>query len=149
LEEVVMAVPPKPPSKRRRRNVPKTYGAATPITAPASNFSDPRTLDIDNPHPMVERMWTALQTSAESRFYSEADWMRARFELLYANTLLTSDEPISGAAWATVQHGLNAMLISPAEKRRCAIELRPPVPDTDEIVAVSMMSGYRDKLKPV
>jgi hypothetical protein len=145
-EELDMPVPPKPPSKRRRRNVPKTYGAATPTIGQAAG-PDPRTLDIDNPHPMVERMWTALQTSAEARFYSEADWERARFELLYANKLLTSDEPITGAAWATVQHGLSAMLISPAEKRRAGIELKPPVVDPDEIAAVSMMSGYRDKLR--
>jgi hypothetical protein len=143
-----MAVPPKPASKRRRRNVPKSYGAATPITAPAAAHQD-RVLGFDDPHPMVERMWEALQTSAEARFYSAADWERARLELWHANALLTSDQPITANAWGAVQHGLTALLISPAEKRRCAIELKPPVPDTDEIAAVSMMSRYQGKLKPV
>jgi len=30
-------VPPKPASKRRRRNVPASYGAAEPVTAPAAS----------------------------------------------------------------------------------------------------------------
>ena len=41
------------------------------------------------------------------------------------------------------------MLISPAEKRRCAIEVKPLGPDPDEDAAVSMMSGYRQKLQSV
>jgi hypothetical protein len=65
---------------------------------------------------------TGVQTSAEARFYSEADWARLRLELWNANELLSSGKPITGNAWATVQHGLNAMLISPAEKRRCVVE---------------------------
>ena len=138
---------PKPPSKRRRRTPPVSYGGAQPITAPAASVHD-RELGFDVPvHPLVAGLWTALQTSAESRFYSAADWERARFELWYANALLTSGKPIPGNAWAAVQHGLSALLISPAEKRRCAIELKPPVADSDEIAAVSMMSKYRDKLK--
>jgi hypothetical protein len=140
---------PAPKPQRRRRNVPKSYGAAEPITAPAAPHHD-RELGIDNPHQLVTGLWTALQTSAESRFYSAADWERARFELWHANALLTSGKPIPGNAWAAVQHGLNAMLVSPAEKRRCAIELKPPGPDDpDEIAAVSMMSTYKSKLKPV
>jgi hypothetical protein len=138
---------PKPPSKRRRANPPASYGAATPITVPAASVQD-RELGFDNPHPMVTRMWDALQTSAEARFFSVADWERARFELLYANSLLTSGKPIPGNAWAQVQHGLGDLLVSPAAKRRIGIELRPATPDRDEIAAVSMLGTYRDKLKP-
>ena len=91
-------------------------------------------------------MWAALQISAESRFYSDADWQRVRLELFYANGLLTSDQPISGNMWAAVQHGLNELLISPAAKRRAAIEVRPVGPDADQDAAISMMSKYRSKL---
>ena len=137
---------PKPPSKRRRRTPPVSYGGAQPITAPAAG-THLRELGFDVPvHPLIASMWAALQTSAEAQFYSAADWQRARLELWHANALLTSGKPIGANSWAMVQHGLNAMLISPAEKRRVAIELKPPVPDTDEIAAVSMMSKYRDKL---
>ena len=140
---------PKPASKRRRANTPKSYGAAEPITAPAAPVQERRELGIENPHQLIERMWTALQTSAESRFFSEADWVRARMELWNANAAMTSGKPIPGNVRAQVQHGLSDMLVSPAAKRRCAIELKPPVPDLDEIAAVSMMGTYRDKLKPV
>jgi hypothetical protein len=141
-----IGAPPKPASKRRRRNVPKTYGAAEPVTATAAPTQD-RELGIDNPHKLVADLWAVVQTSAESRFYSEADWARLRMELWNANHALSSGKPITGQTWAGIQHGLNAMLISPAEKRRCAIELKPAVPDSDEVAAVSMMSKYRDKLK--
>ena len=139
---------PKPPSKRRRDNKPKSYGAADPTTAPAARVQD-RVSSVSRLHPLVERMWAALQTSAESRFYSEADWERARWELWNANEIMRSGKPISGNTWSGVQHGLTELLVSPAAKRRAAIELKPPVPDTDEIAAVSMMSRYQSKLKPV
>ena len=139
---------PKPPSKRRNRGIPKSYGAAIPITAPAAPHQD-RVLGFDDPHPLVLSMWATLQTSAESRFYSESDWQRARLELWNANQIMRSGKPISGNAWSTIQHGLNALLISPAEKRRCAIEVKPVGPDADEDAAVSMTANYQRKLRSV
>ena len=129
-------VPPKPASKRRRRNTPATYGAAEPTTAPAAPAGD-RELGIDNPHPLVTDMWATIQTSCESRFYSEADWVRLRLELWNANQAMRSPRPPSGQTWATIQHGLTELLVSPAAKRRAAIELQAPGPDPDENAAVS------------
>ena len=57
---------PKPASKRRRRTPPATYGAATPVTAPAAAVGGHRTLGIDNPHQLVARMWATVQESAEA-----------------------------------------------------------------------------------
>ena len=48
-------VPPKPASKRRRRNVPASYGAAEPVTAPAAS-PGPRTLGIADAHPLIVDM---------------------------------------------------------------------------------------------
>jgi hypothetical protein len=90
-------------------------------------------------------MWTAVQESCKSRYFSEADWARLRLELHFANETLRKP---TGSAWQQVQRGLTAMLISPAEKRRCAIELRPP-DDSDEVAAVPMLAQYRQSLKPV
>jgi|SRR4051812_36786659 hypothetical protein len=142
-------VPPKPASKRRRTNKPKSYGAADPTVAPAADPDPDRELGIEDPHQLVESMWQALQTSAEARFYSESDWVRVRWELWNANEILTSGKPITGNAWATVQHGLNAMLISPAEKRRCAIDVQPVGDDADADAATAMVGRYRSKLKSV
>ena len=140
---------PKRSDKRRRRTPPASYGAATPIEAPAAEVID-HELGLENPHPLVERMWdTVVQESCESRFYSPADWMRLRLELWHANELLTGTRQLTPTAWAAVQHGLNAMLISPAEKRRCAIEVRPSGPDADENAALAVIDRYRQKLKPV
>ena len=123
-----VGVPPKPPSKRRRTNKPASYGAAERITTPAAPVAD-RELGIDSPHQLVADLWEVIQTSAESRFYSAADWARLRIELWFANALLTSGKPIVAGAWQQVQHGLTELLISPAAKRRAAIELKPPDPD--------------------
>ena len=139
-------VPPKPQSQRRRRNVPASYGAAEPVTAPAAS-PQRRELGLEHPHPLVASMWENIQSSCEATFYSEADWARLRLEMWYANQAMRG--PITGAAWATIQRGLNDMLISPADKRRAAIELKPTVPDTDEIAAVSLMSTYKSNLKPM
>ena len=127
---------------------PASYGAAEPIAAPAAESQD-RELGITDPHQLVASMWKVVQSSAESRFYSEADWARLRLELWNANELLSSGKSITGNTWATVQHGLNAMLISPAEKRRCAIEVKPIGPDADEDAAVSMTARYQRKLQSV
>jgi hypothetical protein len=139
---------PKPASKRRRRNVPVSYGAAQPTTASAAHVRE-RALGIDDPHPLVLSLWDAVQTSCESAFYSEADWERLRFELWYANQAMHSPRPISGHTWAAIQHGLTELLVSPAAKRRAAIEVKPPGPDADEDAAVSMLSKYRQSLKPL
>ena len=143
-----MGPPPKPASKRRRRTKPASYGAADPVTA-SGRRRQVRELGLDDPHPLVTLMWTAVQESCESRFYSEADWGRLRWELWYANEAMCSSRPPSGHTWAAVQHGLTELLISPAAKRRAAIELQPPAPDTDEVAAVSMIGRYRQSLKPV
>ena len=93
-------------------------------------------------------MWIAVQTSCEATFYSDADWVRLRMELWYANRAMCSGQPVSGRTWGVIQHGLNEMLLSPAIKRRAAIELRPNV-DADAVEAVSMIGRYRQVLKSV
>jgi hypothetical protein len=136
---------PKAASRRRRRTPPRTYGAATPVTAPAAGAQD-RELGLEDPHPLVVSMWENIQKSCEATFYSEADFARLRMELWNANEVMRNPRP---TAWQQVQRGLSDMLISPAAKRRCAIEMKAAGPDEDADAAVSMLSGYRDKLKPV
>jgi hypothetical protein len=138
---------PKPPSKRRHRGTPKSYGAAVPTTAPAAPDIG-RELGLDDPHELITSLWDTVATSCESRFFSEADWARLRCELWFADTVLKSESP-TAASWRMVQRGLNDLLISPAEKRRVAIELRPPNPDSENARVISMIDGYREKLKPV
>ena len=78
-------VPPKPESKRRRRNKPASYGAARPTTAPAAEPTT-RELGIDGAHPLVQDMWNMVQHSCEAAFYSETDWERLRPELWLPTT---------------------------------------------------------------
>jgi hypothetical protein len=82
-------VPPKPESKRRRRNKPASYGAARPTTAPAAEPTT-RELGIDGAHPLVQDLWDTVQQSCEAAFYSETDWGWLRRELWYANHTMAS-----------------------------------------------------------
>jgi len=94
-------------------------------------------------------MWNAAQSSCEARFFSEADCEKLRWELWHANQAMRSGRPIPGNTWAAIQHGLTELLVSPAVKRRVAIEVKPPGPDEDAVAAVSMLGKYRQSLKPV
>ena len=139
---------PKPASKRRRANVPKSYGAAEPTVAPAAQHAD-RQLGIDNAHPLISDMWNAVQRSCESAFYGEADWERLRLELWYMrNRAVGSGRPVSGHTWGAIQHGMNELLLSPAVKRRAGIEMKRAV-DEDADAAVSMVGRYKRVLKSV
>ena len=140
---------PKPESKRRQANKPRSYGDAEATTAPAAQSVADRQLGIQNAHPLIASIWDTVQSSCESAFYSESDWARLRMELWFADHTMASGRP-SGQAWAVIQDGMNAMLISPAVKRReIGIELRPSAVDEDENAAVSMIGRYRQSLKPV
>jgi hypothetical protein len=139
---------PKPDSKRRRSAKPKSYGDATPTTAPAAARASTRELGIDGAHPLIASIWDTVQESCEAAFYSDCDWVRLRLELWHANREMASSRP-SAQAWTAVQHGLSELLLSPAVKRRAGIEVRPQSVDADEVAAVSIVGRYRHALKSV
>jgi hypothetical protein len=129
---------PKPASQRRRRNKPASYGAAEPVTA-GTAAQQPR-LGFKC-HRLVRDMWRTLAASVEAKFYSDADWERARWEMFYANQLLTGDRPLTASAYATVQRALSDLLASPADKRRAGIALKPPGVDADEVAAAEQIGS--------
>jgi hypothetical protein len=140
--------PGRPPNpQRRRRNIPKSYGAAVPTTAPTAKPAA-RELGIDGAHPLIAALWDAVQTSCEATFYSDADWVRLRLELQFANHIMASGRP-SARAWDAVQHGLNEMLLSPSVKRRAGIELRRDAVDADMVAADEIVGKYKRTLKSV
>lgn len=138
--------PPKADSKRRRRNTPKSYGAAEPTTAPAAATAT-RALGIDGAHPLITALWATVQESSEASFYSEADWQRLRLELWFADRSMAGGQP-SANAWTAIQSGMNEMLLSPAIKRRAGIELKRAV-DTDAEAADEQLARYQQRLKSV
>jgi hypothetical protein len=137
---------PKPASQRRRRNKPGSYGAAEPTVAGQGDEQPPLGFEA---HELVVDLWAALGSSVEGRFYSAADWQRARWELWYANTVMTASQVPSANQWTTIQRGVDELLVSPAVKRRAGIELRRNGVDVDEAAAVSMVGKYKRSLKSV
>ncbi|MBW0275008.1 hypothetical protein ATM97_27795 [Nocardia sp. MH4] len=136
--------PPKPAGQRRRRNKPASHGAAEPVVHQAA--VDAPELGYDA-HPLVADLWAALVAgSVEGRYFSAADWQRARIELHYLNELLTAGQTPGAMAWAQVQSALNTLLVSPADKRRLGVELERKQVDADEDAAVAQLAEYRDRL---
>lgn len=126
--------PPKRDSQRRRRNTPASYGKAEPEIA-GTGAPAPDDLGITDCDAMIVDLWDALQASAEAKYYSDADWQRVRLELRYGSMLLRGGRTPGAQAWATFQAGLNALLVSAADKRRAGIELKPHMGDPDEMAA--------------
>src|SRR5262245_14027091 len=89
-------VPPKPASKRGRRNGPASYGAAQPTIASAARVQE-RALGFDA-HPLVASLWATVQESCEAKFFSAADWERARWELWFANGLFNGERQLTSVA---------------------------------------------------
>src|SRR5262245_36764301 len=133
---------PPPASRRRRANVPASYGLAEPVKGGVAG--KPPALGF-RAHKMVTSMWRALKGSVESQFYSQADWERARIEMWLLNRVLIGEVELTAANWQRVQAGLNDLLVSPADKRRAGIELTKEV-DSDEDAAVSQIAGYHAAL---
>jgi hypothetical protein len=135
---------PKRDSERRRANKPMSQGAAVPETGPAGDRPDSLGFDFDA-HPIIQSLWDVLGESAEAKFYSPADWQRVRLELFYGHKVLSGGQ-IGAMAWATFQSGLSELLISPADKRRAGIELKPKTVDPDEEAAVVQLAQYQASL---
>ena len=125
---------PKRDSQRRRRNKPASYGAAVAEVA-GEGSAPPRELNIEDAHPLIEDLWAALQDSVEAKYYSDADWQRVRIELQYGSKLLRGNRIPGAQSWSTFQAGLNAILVSAADKRRVGIELKPREGDEDDEAA--------------
>ncbi len=137
---------PKPAGLRRRRNKPESYGAAEPVLADQAGEQPPLGFDA---HQLVADLWAALGESVEGQFFSAADWQRARWELWYASTVMTAGQVPSANQWATIQRGLDELLVSPAVKRRAGIELRRRGVDADVVAAGEMVGKYKRSLKSV
>jgi hypothetical protein len=100
-------------------------------------------------HELLVDLWAALGRSVEGRFYSAADWQRARLELWYANRVMTAGQVPSANQWTTIQRGLVELLVSPAVKRRAGIEVRRKGVDADVVDAAEMVDGCKRSLKSV
>ena len=58
-----------------------------------------------------------------------------------------SGRPINAAVWSAIQDGLAAMLVSPADKRRVGIEVKPVGNDADADAAILTIAKYQEKLR--
>ena len=150
LLEVAMPGPaPKPPSQRRRRNTPASYGAAEPTTAPAA---DPaiRELGIDNPHPLITAMWTRRANLLRGNVLQRRRLGAAPAWNCGSPTGSWPAGSRPRQAWAVIQHGLYRAADLPGDQtqdrhRSCG----RAVDDPDADAAVAMIGRYRQSLKPV
>jgi hypothetical protein len=84
-------------------------GAAEPVLAGQSDEQPPLGFEA---HELVVDLWSALGRSVEGRFYSAADWQRARWELWYADAVMTAGQVPSANQWTSIQRGLDELLVA-------------------------------------
>ncbi len=120
-------------------------GVAEPTVAGPGDEQPPLGFDA---HELVTDLWAALAQSVEGQFFSTTDWQRARWELWYANRVMTAGQVPSANQWTSIQRGLDELLVSPAVKRRTGIELKRAV-DDDAMAADRIVDGYKRVLKSV
>ena len=86
----------------------RMVGAAEPVLAGQSDEQPPLGFEA---HELVVDLWAALGSSVEGQFYSAADWQRARWELWYANAVMTAGQVPSANMWTSIQRGLDELLV--------------------------------------
>lgn len=138
---------PKPASQRRNRGTPKSWGEADPVEAGEAAEEQPD-LGFDAVG-LIRDMWDSLGGSTEAKFFSAADWQRARLELWFANKVVSGEEPATASKWAAIQEGFSALLISPADKRRAGIELKRAVADPAADAADAKVADLAERLRAV
>jgi hypothetical protein len=139
---------PKPASKRRRRNVPKSYGAAHRRPRRPPTFTNARSGSTTRTH-WSRRCGRPSRNPARPASTAKPIGSGCGSSAGTPTRRCAVPRPISGRTWAAIQHGLTELLVSPAAKRRVAIEVKAPGPDTDEVRAVAMIGTCKSKLKPV
>lgn len=139
---------PKPASQRRNRGTPKSWGDSEPVEVSGDAPGEQPGLGFDAADLIVD-MWDSLAGSVEAKFFSAADWQRARFELWFANKVISGHEAATASKWATIQEGLSALLISPADKRRAGIELKRAVADPAAEEADAKIADLAERLRAV
>ena len=63
--------------------------------------------------------------------------------------VMTAGQVPSANMWATIQRGLDELLVSPAVKRRAGIELRRKGVDADVVAAGEQIARYKRVLKSI
>jgi hypothetical protein len=139
---------PKPASQRRNRGTPKSWGESDPVSVSGEATEAQPDLGFDAVE-LILGLWDSLGDSPESKFFSAADWQRARLELWFANKVVSGEEPVTASKWATIQDGLSALLISPADKRRAGIELKRAVVDPAAEAADAKVADLAERLRAV
>lgn len=73
----------------------------------------------------------ALKCSPQARFFTAADWQRARLTAVLMSRLLAQEDPRSGLA-SVVSSNLDALLCSEDKRRQLRIEVRPEGAESGE-----------------
>jgi len=141
-------VPPRPASKRRRRNVPKSYGSASPTTAPGAAFD--RRGQQHLVQPVLDRLpgrarWPGRWPSCGLRTRVLISVWPSRFRGRTRPRRRTAPSPTS----ARSAGARRSRACGRPHARRPGIELKSQAVDVDEDAAVSMVGKYRQALKSV
>lgn len=80
------------------------------------------TLDFEDPHPTVVRLWDALCDSAFVKYYEPSDWEMARVMLHFLDNQLKTYKPNANMV-SVIQSMMNDLLFSEGSRRRVRLEI--------------------------
>jgi hypothetical protein len=79
-------------------------------------------LDFEDPHPTVVRMWKALGDSAFTKYYEPTDWEMARVMLHFLDGQLKYHKPNANMV-SVIQSMMSDLLFSEGSRRRVRLEI--------------------------
>lgn len=99
-------------------------------------------LDFEDPHPTVVRMWDALCDSAFTRYYEPTDWEMARVMLHFLDGQLKHYKPNANMV-SVIQSMMNDLLFSEGSRRRVRLEIEREALKQGQVLDIASLLDQR------
>lgn len=99
-------------------------------------------LDFEDPHPTVVRMWDALGDSAFTKYYEPTDWEMARVMLHFLDGQLKAYK-MNANMVSVIQSMMNDLLFSEGSRRRVRMEIEREAIKEGQILNIAALLDQR------
>lgn len=99
-------------------------------------------LDFEDPHPTVVRMWAALGDSAFTKYYEPTDWEMARVMLHFLDGQLKSYKANANMV-SVIQSMMNDLLFSEGSRRRVRLEIEREALKQGQVLDIASLLDQR------
>jgi len=99
-------------------------------------------LDFDDPHPTVVRLWEAVGDSAFTRYYEPSDWEVVRVMLHVLDRQLKAVK-MNANMIATVQSMMNDLLFTEGSRRKVRLEVEREALKQGQVLDIASLLDQR------